>query len=223
MQKKTQIKETLISLSEEKYKNFSSSLIPNIQKDSVLGVRAPILKKLSKGLTVDDFSSFDFEYHEEKLLYAFVISNIRDFDKCVAEAENLFPLIDNWAVCDFFRPGCFAKNHENLYPYILKWLESDRLYTLRFAIGMLMVHFLDDDFDSFHLYMVSRIESDEYYLNMMISWYFATALAKQYNETIPYIEEKKLSPWVHNKVIQKARESNRIDITTKDYLKTLKL
>ncbi len=223
MKTQTQIKENLINLSEEKYKSFSSSLIPGIPKSSVLGVRVPLLKKLSKELTVDDFKSFNFEYHEEKLLYAFVISNIRDFSECICETEKLLPLIDNWAVCDSFRPKCFAKNHEKLYPYILKWLESDSLYTLRFAIEMLMTHFLDDDFDASYLNIVSKIRSEEYYLNMMIAWFFATALAKQYNATIPYIEKKVLNPWVHNKAIQKAHESYRIYNETKEYLKTLKI
>ncbi len=220
---KMQIKKTLISLSEEKYKSFSSSLIPNIPEDSVLGVRVPLLKKLAKDLTTDDFKSFSFEYHEEKLLYAFVISNIRCFDECISETEIFLPLIDNWAVCDSFRPKCFAKNHKNLYPYIQKWLKSKEVYTLRFAIGMLMTHFLDLHFDETHIKIVSKIKSDEYYLNMMLAWYFATALAKQYNATIPYIEKKVLNPWVHNKAIQKARESYRIYNETKEYLKTLKI
>lgn len=220
---KNQIKEALKSMSEEKYKSFSSSLIPNTPKESVLGVRVPSLRKYAKTLTVYDFRDYSYEYHEEKLLHAFAISDIRDFETCILETESFLPIIDNWAVCDSFRPRCFYKNHEKLYPYIIKWLESDEIYTVRFAIGMLMTHFLDAHFDKSQLEIVSEIKSDEYYLNMMIAWYFATALAKQYTETLPYIEEKRLTPWVHNKVIQKARESYRIDRETKDYLKGLKL
>ena len=211
---KTEIKETLVGMSEEKYKSFSSSLIPNISKDSVLGVRVPILRRYAKDLKIQDFLEYNFEYHEEKLLYAFVISDIRDFEICILETERFLPLIDNWSVCDSFRPKCFIKNHEKLYPYIVKWLKSNEVYTLRFAIGMLMTHFLDGDFSKSHLDIVSKIKSDEYYLNMMISWYFATALAKQYKATLPYFENKKLDSWVHNKAIQKARESYRINKET---------
>ena len=172
MSMKTEIKETLISMSEEKYKSFSSSIIPNVSKDSVLGVRVPILRNFAKDLKIQDFCEYNFEYHEEKLLYAFVISDIRDFEICISETERFLPLIDNWAVCDSFRPKCFSKNYKKLFPYIIKWLKSDEVYTIRFAIGMLMTHFLDSAFDKSQLEIVSKIKSDQYYLNMMIIFVF---------------------------------------------------
>lgn len=219
---KINISNTLISLADENYKAFSGALIPTTPIDKVLGVRMPELHKLAKTLSLDDFKLYKYNYHEEKLLHALVISNVRDFSSCIAEAERFLPHVDNWAVCDSFRPKCFKKHKNELLPHIMGWLESSHTYTLRFAIGMLMCHFLDEDFDEKYLHIVSRIKSDEYYVNMMMAWYFATALAKKYDATIKYFTAPTLDTWVHNKSIQKAVESYRISDETKDYLRTLK-
>lgn len=220
--RKIDIRKELVKQSEESYKKFSSSLIPTASSDTVIGVRMPNIKKLAKTLSIQDFEKYYCEYHEEKLLKAFVISNIRDFEECIVCTEKFLPTIDNWAICDSFRPKSFKSNKERLYEFILKWLLSKFAFTVRFAIGMLMVHFLDEDFDKKHLTVVSKINSDDYYVNMMISWYFATALSKQFDDTVPFLEQNLLKKWIHNKTIQKACESARIDRQTKIYLKKLK-
>lgn len=219
---KTDVQNILISLADKEYKAFSGALIPTMPLDKVLGVRMPELRKLSKTLFIDDFKNCEYKYHEEKLLHALVISDISDFALCIAETERFLPHVDNWAVCDSFRPKAFKKHKEKLLPYIIRWLTSSHTYTVRFAIGMLMCHFLDGDFDEKYLDAVSGIKSDEYYVNMMISWYFATALAKQYEKTIKFFTSPMLDVWVHNKALQKAIESYRISPETKDYLRTLK-
>jgi 3-methyladenine DNA glycosylase AlkD len=152
-----------------------------------------------------------------------VISLEKDFDKCIAEVEAFLPFIDNWATCDQLSPKAFKKEPEKLLPYIRSWIKSDKTYTIRFAIGMLMQHFLDDRFDTKYADMVAEVRSEEYYVNMMIAWYFATALAKQYEAVLPYLQEKRLTDWVHNKAIQKSVESFRITPEQKEYLKTLKV
>ncbi|MBO4747254.1 MAG: DNA alkylation repair protein, partial [Clostridiales bacterium] len=168
-------------------------------------------------------SDLPHKYFDEDQLHAFILSSMKDYDTCIADVEVFLPYVDNWATCDQMSPKIFKKNRKDLLVHIKKWLRSKETYTIRFAIGMLMEHFLDEDFDPNYLEMVSRIRSDEYYVNMMIAWYCATALAKQYDAVLPYIEEKKLAPWTHNKAIQKAVESYRITDEQKAYLKTLKV
>ena len=163
------------------------------------------------------------EYFDEMQLHAFIISGIRDYDECMEEVERFLPFVNNWATCDQLSPKAFAKHKPELLEHIKAWISSDRTYTVRFAIGMLMTHFLDADFRDEYLKMVSAVRSEEYYINMMIAWYFATALAKQWDAAIPYIEERRLSKWVHNKTIQKAIESYRITEEQKDYLRTLRI
>ena len=223
-----EIREFLFENRDEEYQAFQSKLIPNVDSDYFIGVRTPVLRKYAKELLkTGDVSSFlnelPHEYFDENQLHAFIISGIKDFDECIKELERFLPYINNWATCDQLSPKCFAKNKTELLKYIYKWIKSDETYTVRFAIGMLMSHFLDDEFDEKYLRLVAGVKSDEYYINMMIAWYFATALAKQYESTLPFIENKVLDKWTHNKAIQKAIESYRITDEQKAYLRTLKV
>lgn len=223
-----EIRNKLFELQDIKYRDFQSGLIPTAEKEMFIGVRTPDLRKYAKELAkkegIDEFlSDLPHKYFDENQLQAFIISEIKDYDKCVKELNNFLPFVDNWATCDQMSPKVFKKHKGELLKEISKWLKSDKTYTIRFAIGMLMQHFLDEDFDEKYLEEVSEIRSDEYYINMMIAWYFATALAKQYDATIPYIQEKRLDAWTHNKTIQKAVESYRITPETKEYLRSLKI
>ena len=213
---------------DEQYAQFQRRLIPTLAAEKIIGVRTPILRRFAKDFIRDNacetfLQELPHRYFEENQLHGFVISEISDFQNCIAEIEKFLPYIDNWATCDQTSPKVFKKYKSELLPYIKKWLDSEHVYTVRFAIGMLMQHFLDEDFSSEYLDMVSRIRRDEYYINMEIAWYMATALAKQWDEVIPYLEQKKMEPWVHNKTIQKARESYRITDEQKEYLKKLKI
>jgi 3-methyladenine DNA glycosylase AlkD len=213
---------------ETEYADFMANLLPNLPKERILGVRTPILRKMAKQMIREDTDK-DFikqcphEFFEENQLHGFIISERKDFAQCMAELEHFLPYMDNWATCDQTSPKIFKKNKEKLMPYIEIWLQSERTYTVRFAIGMLMKHFLEDDFLPEYLDMVAGIQSEEYYINMEIAWYMATALAKQWESTISYIENKKMGVWVHNKTIQKAVESYRITEEQKCYLKTFRI
>ena len=218
----------LFRLQDKKYASFQAKLIPTIPADRIIGVRTPELrafaKELSKDEGVDAFlAALPHQYFDEDQLHAFVISLEKDFDKCVGEVEAFLPFVDNWATCDQLSPKAFKKAPEKLLPYIEPWLKSNKVYTVRFGIGMLMQHFLDEKFDPKYADMVAAVKSEEYYINMMIAWYFATALAKQYDDILPYLEGKRLDPWTHNKAIQKSVESYRITAEQKAYLKTLKM
>ena len=209
------------------YAQFHRRLVPTIEPESIIGVRTPILRKMAKKIAKDSIcqeflNELPHKYYEENQLHGFIISEIKTFENCIEELEIFLPYINNWATCDQTSPKIFKKNKDRLLPYINKWISSDECYTVRFAIGMLMQHFLDDDFKPEYLEMVSQVKSEEYYVNMEIAWYMATALAKQWDFTIVYIEEKKMDKWVHNKTIQKARESNRITNEQKEYLNELK-
>lgn len=223
-----EIREGLFANQDVKYRDFQSKLTPTIEANTAIGVRTPVLRKLAKDYSkrqdVDEFlADLPHKYFDENQLHAFILSEIKDFDECIGKLERFLPFVDNWATCDQMSPKCFKKNHEKLLPYLNKWIKSDDIYTVRFAIVTLMAHFLDDDFDEGHLGLVSDIKSDEYYINMAIAWYFATALAKQYDKTIPYIENKTLDVWTHNKAIQKSIESYRVTAEHKEYLKSLKI
>ncbi|MBQ3773385.1 MAG: DNA alkylation repair protein [Pseudobutyrivibrio sp.] len=223
-----EIREGLFANQDVKYRDFQSKLTPTIEANTAIGVRTPVLRKLAKDYSkrqdVDDFlADLPHKYFDENQLHAFILSEIKDFDECIGKLERFLPFVDNWATCDQMSPKCFKKNHEKLLPYLNKWIKSDDIYTVRFAIVTLMSHFLDDDFDEGYLKLVSDIKSDEYYINMAIAWYFATALAKQYDKTIPYIENKTLDVWTHNKAIQKSIESYRVTAEHKEYLKSLKI
>ena len=223
-----EIVDLLFSKQDIKYRDFQAPLFPNIEKERMIGVRTPELKKLAKELYGSDVANTFIEtlphyYFDENQLHAFIISLIKDYQTCLKEVDILLPYIDNWGTCDTLDPKVFGKHKDELLKEIKRWLKSNRVYTKRFAIGMLLGYYLDDSFKEEYLEWVSSIQSEEYYINMMIAWYFATALAKQWNTTIKYIEEKKLSPWVHNKTIQKAVESYRITDEQKVYLKSLKI
>ena len=222
------IRETLFSLREEKYAAFQAKLIPNVAPERVIGVRTPALRKLAKtlrgsGQAEEFLKALPHEFFEENNLHAFLLCEMKDFEACVQAVEDFLPYVDNWATCDQMSPGVFRKNKQALLPHIRRWIASEQCYTRRFGIGMLMSHFLDEDFREEYLSLVSDIRSEEYYVNMMIAWYFATALAKQYEAALPYLENRRLAPWVHNKAIQKALESFRVSDEHKNYLRTLKI
>ena len=224
---KDDIRAELSRLQDLKYRDFQSKLIPTIDPDTVIGVRTPELRKYAKTLVkkenIQEFlNELPHQYFDENQLHAFIISEIKDYERCVEAVIQFLPYVDNWATCDQLSPKVFKKHRTELLDQIKVWIRSDRTYTVRFGIGMLMEHFLDEDFDPAYPEMVSKIRSDEYYINMMTAWYFATALTKQYDVILPYIEEQKLDIWTHNKAIQKAVESNRITPEQKAYLKTLK-
>ena len=222
------ITQKLFSMQDEKYRDFASKLIPNIQKDSMIGVRLPHIKKLAKelyrsGEYIGFINMLPHTYFEEYHLHSYILSEIKDFDSFIKEIEKLLPYIDNWSVCDSLRPKSFVKNKEKALIYIKKWLESEHVYTKRFGIEMLMVHYLGDDFKPEYLELVSKTKGEDYYLKMMVAWYFATALAKQYDATLPYIENHAIEDnWTHNKAIQKALESYRVSEDKKVLLKTYK-
>lgn len=222
-----EIHERLKNLKDETYRDFQSKLVPNISKETILGVRTPALRAFAKDLKgTKEAEAFLKElphtYYEENLLHFFLISAIRDFDECVEAVEEFLPYVDCWPVSDQASPKVFAKNHEKLLPLIQKWLASDHVYTKRFGIRMLMNEFLGEDFNPKYLEWVSKVEGEDYYIKMMVAWYFATALAKQYDESVVYIEERRLEPWTHKKAIQKAVESFRVSEEHKQYLKTLR-
>lgn len=218
----------LFRMQDKDYALMQTKIIPTVASDRIIGVRTPALRTFAKSLYKDsDINAFlscvPHQYFDEDQLHAFVLSLEKDFDKCIAEVDAFLPYIDNWATCDQLSPRVFKKEPEKLLPYIQSWIKSDRTYTVRFAIGMLMQHFLDEKFDVKYADMAAEVRSEEYYVNMMIAWYFATALAKQYELILPYLEEKRLDDWVHNKAIQKSVESYRITDEQKAYLKTLKV
>ena len=223
-----EIREELFAKQDQKYRDMQIKIIPSIDKDVIIGVRTPILRSYAKQLSKrDDLDGFLYDlphkYFEENQLHAFIISEFKDYSKCVNEVDRFLPYVDNWATCDQMSPKVFKKNKQVLLETVKKWIYSDKTYTIRFGIGMLMEHYLDDDFDLSYPEIVAGIRSDEYYNNMMIAWYFATALAKQYDSILPFIKEKRLDVWTHNKAIQKSVESYRISDEQKEYLKTLKI
>ncbi len=223
-----QVRNSLSDLQDKQYRDFHSALMPTVDKEKIIGVRVPDLRKLSKEL-MKDGTGLEFikilphKYYEEDNIHAFIVEQIKDFEICLNETERFLPFIDNWATCDMFSPKVFSKHRDVIYSKSIEWINSDKPYTIRYGIGMLMRYFLDENFNDEILKIVSGIKSEEYYVNMMIAWFFATALAKQYDSAVKYIENQALSLWVHNKTIQKAVESNRISKKTKDYLKTKKL
>jgi 3-methyladenine DNA glycosylase AlkD len=227
MSDKEEILRRLFELQDLKYKEFTCKLMPTVNPANVIGVRTPDLRKLAREFSkTPEASEFlkilPHAYYEENNLHGFLIETIRDYDTAVAAVEEFLPYIDNWATCDLISPKIFKKHLPELYEKIKVWLISGRTYTVRFGIGMLMRFYLDDDFQPEMLELVAVIRSDEYYVNMMIAWYFATALAKQNEASLPYIQEQRLEKWTHNKAIQKAIESYRIGDEAKAYLRMLK-
>ena len=221
------IRRELKKLQDTGYRDMQVTIIPTVEAGSIIGVRTPALRQLAKDISKrDDVSIFlediPHKYFEENQLHAFILSGMKDAEKCIKLVDAFLPYVDNWATCDQMSPKIFKKNRKLLLEYVDKWIKSDLTYVKRFAVGMLMEHFLDEDFKTSYLTRVSKIRSDEYYVNMMTAWYFATALAKQYDAALPFIEGNKLDKWTHNKTIQKAVESYRITPEQKEYLKTLK-
>ena len=223
----SELRERLFALRDEKNAAFVAKLIPNIPPETILGARTPALRKLAKELYREGkagpfMDELPHAYFEENGLHAFFLEQERDFSRCLEGVERFLPFVDNWATCDSLNPPVFKKHREELLEWVQVWLRSERSYTLRFGIKMLMTHFLDADFREEQLKQVSVIESEEYYVNMMRAWYFATALAKQWDAAIPLLQENQLDPWTHAKTIQKAVESFRISEEQKALLRGLR-
>lgn len=219
---------TLFEMQDISYRDFNSKLIPNLEKEAFIGVRTPDLKKLAKQLygtkQGEDFlNSLPHRYFEENQLHAFLIAQEKDFEKCLQLTKDFLPYVNNWATCDQLSPKCFFKHSEKLLTDMDNWIQSGHVFTIRFGILAYMRYFLDEKFEVRYAERISEIKSDEYYVKMMIAWYFATALAKQWESIIPIIAEKRLDPWVHNKSIQKAMESFRISKAQKELLKNLRI
>lgn len=218
----------LFELQDKEYASFQAKLTPTANPNSIIGVRVPAVRKLAKTYVKDDeceefLQSLPHQYYDENMLHGLILSEIKDYEECIKRIDEFLPYVDNWAVCDIMSPKVFKKNKELLIEKIKVWIASDLAYTSRFGMEMLMSHFLDDDFKPEYLELPAAVISEEYYVNMMIAWFYATALAKQWDATIPYITSMSLSKWVHNKTIQKAIESYRITNEQKDYLRTLKI
>ncbi|MBQ0084600.1 MAG: DNA alkylation repair protein [Clostridiales bacterium] len=222
------IKKRLFEMQDLTYHDFQAKLMPNVDKERIIGVRTPLLrsfaKELAKNEKIDEFlNDIPHKYYDENNLHGFIISQCKDYEKTVKYVDALLPFVDNWATCDLLSPAVFKKHKTELEREIDRWIKSDKTYTVRFGIEMIMSHYLDADFDKKWLDKVSVLRSEEYYVNMMIAWFFATALTKQWESALPYIENKKLDKWCHNKAIQKANESYRITPEQKAHLKTLKI
>ena len=223
-----QIRAELFRLQDRDYRAFQSRLIPTIDSETVIWVRTPELRKLAKQLARrEDIPAFlrplPHAFFDENQLHAFILSEMKDYAQCVEEVTRFLPYVDNWATCDQMSPKVFRKHRDKLLQEIRKWLRSEETYTVRFGIGMLMQHYLDDAFDMAYPEMVAEIRSEEYYVSMMIAWYFATALAKQYEQVLPFLEQHRLDARTHNKAIQKSTESLRITPEQKAYLRSLKI
>ncbi|MBQ6077122.1 MAG: DNA alkylation repair protein [Clostridia bacterium] len=217
----------LEKVKDEAYRDLQMKLVPNIPPETVVGVRTPEMRAIAKAVYEsadrDAFlNDLPHKYYEENLIHFFVIAQIRDFDECIRRTEAFLPYVDCWPVSDQATPKSFRKNHEKLLPYLRNWIASEHVYTARFGIRMLMNEFLDADFKAEYLDLVASKTGEDYYLKMMIAWYFATALAKRYDETLPYLETRRLDDWTHKKTIQKAVESFRVSDEHKAYLRTLR-
>ena len=217
----------LFALRDEGYAKMQAKLLPTVPEAAIIGVRTPALRTLAREWAgqeeAEEFlRTLPHRYFDENQLHAFLISLKRDFDETLSQVEAFLPFVDNWATCDQLSPKAFVKRKADLLPALFRWLHSDHPYTVRFAMGMLMQHFLDQDFDAAYPALVAEVQSDHYYVRMMQAWYFATALAKQYGAALPYIEENRLEKWTHNKAVQKALESYRVSAEHKAYLRTLR-
>ena len=222
----SRVRRELFALRDEKYRDFHKKLVPTIDEERIIGVRIPELRKYAKALAAECGTEYldllPHHYIEENNLHAFVISGIKDFDEAMRRTEEFLPYIDNWATCDSFMPKVFKKHPDAVYERVKGWLQSEHTYTVRYGIVTLLNNFLDGEFRSEMLDLAAALRSDEYYINMAIAWYFSIALVKQYDSALPYIAERKLDKWTHNKAIQKAIESYRISDETKNYLRSLK-
>lgn len=220
----------LYELQDKDYAEFHSRLIPTVARDTIIGIRVPVLRNFAKGIkgseTASSFlSQLPHQFYDENMLHAILLSEISrkdDYDRCIELVDAFLPYVDNWAVCDILSPKIFKKNRHLLTDKIYEWSASDKPYTCRFGMEMLMTHYLDEDYSDEYLEIPASVHSEEYYVNMMIAWFYATALAKQWNDSITYLENNRLDSWTHNKTIQKACESYRITAEQKEYLRTLK-
>ena len=222
------IEKSLFENQDLKYREFQAKLIPGVEIEEIIGVRTPVIRKLAKEFAksedIDDFlTALPHKYYDENNLHGFIISECKDYEKTIKYLDEFLPYVNNWATCDLLKPKSFRKNKELLKADALRWISSDLTYTKRFGIETVMSHFLDEDFDESFLSVIADIRSDEYYINMMVAWFFATSLAKQWESVIPYIESNRLDKWTHNKTIQKSVESYRITDEHKKYLRTLKI
>ncbi len=219
--------EKLFECRDESYKEFQCALMPTVDPDRVIGVRTPVLRKFAKGIDENTAERFmkdlPHTYYEEDNLHAFLIEKIKDFDLCIEALDSFLPFVDNWATCDSMNPKILKTNKDRLLSCIDRWMASDKVYVVRFGIEMLMRHFLSENFKEEYAQKVASVKSSEYYINMMCAWYFATALAYQYDAILPFFEEGRLPIWVHNKAIQKACESYRVKKEHKEHLKTLRM
>ena len=223
-----EIREELHKHQDLKYRDLQIKILPSVKPEAIIGVRTPELRKYAKQLSKrEDIQEFlddlPHKFFDEDQLHAFILSEMKDYEKCIGQLEIFLPHVNNWATTDQMSPKVFKKHRAELLKYINKWIKSKKPYTIRYGIGMLMEHFLEEDFDIKYPETVASVRSEEYYVNMMIAWYFATALAKQYDAILPFIENRKLDVWTHNKAIQKSVESYRITPEQKAYLKTLKI
>ena len=223
----TEIQKKLFELSDSGYAAFQAKLAPNIAAESCMGVRVPALRKFAAEFSgTPECEAFldclPHKYYDENLLHSVILEKWKDYDDCMEKVERFLPYVDNWAVCDTLRPKVFAKHKTELMEKVKKWIASEKTYTCRFGVDMLMTHYLDDFFRPEYLELPMAVKSEEYYVRMMVAWYYATALAKQWESTIPYLEENRLSVWTHNKTVQKAVESYRITPEQKAYLKTMR-
>lgn len=221
------VKEQLFALQDLGYRDFHSKLMPETDKETVIGIRTPMLRKFAREFAKTEeaktfLQKLPHQYYEENNLHMLLILSIKEYETCLSEIERFLPYIDNWATCDFPAPKCFAAHTEELLPKIRQWIASGQTYTVRYGIGMLMRLYLDDNFSPEYVQLVADVRSDQYYVNMMIAWYLATALAKQWDAVIPVLESRQLPEWVHRKTIQKAVESYRITPEQKEYLKSLR-
>ena len=207
-----QLSDVLFKNQDEAYRQMQVRLLPNIAPDTIIGVRTPVLRGIAKEMEdrYHFLKALPHSCFEENQIHCYLLEREKDFGFVISEIERFLPYVDNWATCDQLRPRCFRKNRKSLLPYIRKWIASDEPFTIRFGIGMLMVHFLDDGYDKTLLELPASVDSEEYYVRMMIAWFFATALAKQYADALPYITTHRLDKWTHNKTIQKAIESDRV-------------
>jgi len=224
---KSAIIDRLFELQDLKYRDFQRKLVPTVDPESIIGVRTPNLRKLAKELSgtpeaAEFFKTLPHRYHEENTLHGLLIESIKDCGRAIEALDTFLPYVDNWATCDIISPKAFKKRPPELFEKIREWISSDKTYTVRFGIGMLLGFYLDEHFNPEYLQLVADVKSDEYYVNMMRAWYFATALSKQWESAVPYIEQRKLDTWTHSKTIQKAIESHRIIDEQKAYLRTLK-
>ena len=224
----TPLQERLFALQDKQYAAFQAKLTPGVPMDSFIGIRVPVARKLAKEYAKEEDSKMFLQqlphtYYDENILHSLLISQIKDYDECIRQTDAFLTYVDNWAVCDILSPKVFAKHKDELMEKIKAWSKSSHTYTCRLGIETLMSQYLDKDFKEEYLEIPASAKSVEYYVKMMVAWFFATALAKQWDAIIPYIEQHRLAPWTHNKTIQKAIESYRISPEQKAYLRTLKV